>query len=214
MKRKSYKRTPEHRKLMSDIKKSQIIDESWKKNISLNHADVFGENNPNWKGGISSTECFCQNCNKSFFEKKCRIKDGRGKFCSKKCFYNWRSENIRGELTYNFSGKSNIQKIIRYSRAYKIWRESIFERDGYTCVLCGLSGGWNKKLQKKIILNADHIEPLGILIRKFGITNYDEAMECDQLWQLNNGRTLCEECHRETPTYLNCKMVKDIDEKK
>jgi len=207
-KRKTYIRTKEHRKLMSDIKQNQVITKEWRMNISLNHADVGGINNPNWKGGVSETECVCKECGSIFYEKRCRIKNGRGKFCSANCRGKWMSKNIRGKNHYNYQGKSNIQAIIRHSKQYKLWRKMVFERDGFTCVFCDMPGGWSKELQKKIILNADHIFPLGILIRKNKITNYEEALACGELWDLENGRTLCEECHEETPTYLNCKMVK------
>lgn len=58
------------------------------------------------------------------------------------------------------------------------WRKAIFERDNYTCQLCGLRGG---------PLHADHIKPYAA---------YPELR-----WELSNGRTLCVPCHKKTPTY-------------
>lgn len=58
------------------------------------------------------------------------------------------------------------------------WKRKVFERDDYTCQMCGERGG---KLQ------ADHILPYS----KFPKSR----------WLLANGRTLCIECHKLTPTY-------------
>lgn len=67
---------------------------------------------------------------------------------------------------------------IRCSREYKIWRKSVFDRDNYTCVHCGQVGGK---------LNADHIKPF--------------ALFHELRLLLDNGRTLCVECHKNTDTY-------------
>lgn len=58
------------------------------------------------------------------------------------------------------------------------WRTRVFERDNWTCQECGAHG---------VRLNADHIKPFG--------THPESRFE------LSNGRTLCEPCHRKTPTY-------------
>ena len=61
---------------------------------------------------------------------------------------------------------------------YRLWREAVFARDDWTCQECKERGGK---------LHADHIKPW----KDFPQDRYDVA----------NGRTLCVECHRETPTY-------------
>lgn len=70
---------------------------------------------------------------------------------------------------------------LRKSVRYKIWREAVFERDNYTCVFC------KRKKEVSGKLNADHIKPFA----------YFPKLRFD----LNNGRTLCEECHKKTDTF-------------
>ena len=36
---------------------------------------------------MKKEKCICKHCNKEFFTYKSRVKDGRGKFCSRKCMY-------------------------------------------------------------------------------------------------------------------------------
>ncbi len=75
-------------------------------------------------------------------------------------------------------GISNIHERIRTTPEYKLWRKSVFERDKYTCVWCKQKGGQ---------LNADHIKPF---------CDYPELR-----FAIDNGRTLCIECHRKTDTW-------------
>ena len=89
----------------------------------------------------------------------------------------------RGEKS-NFwkGGITPINKIIRTSSEYKLWRKSVFERDNYTCIWCGIRG---KEL------NADHIKPF--------------ALFPELRFAIDNGRTLCRGCHQKTDTWGNRK---------
>lgn len=105
-------------------------------------------------------------------------------------------EYHRGSKSHFWRGgicKENVR--IRQSLEYKIWRKKIFERDNYTCVLCGAR---NKK-GKRVILHPDHI-------KKF--SDYPKLR-----FDINNGRTLCVDCHRKTDTYgikLENKKLKEV----
>ena len=90
-------------------------------------------------------------------------------------------------------GITRLSGIIRSSFEYGLWRKSIFMRDGYRCVLCLDNTGGN--------LEADHIKPLAIITRENNIKTFDDAKVCDELWDINNGRTLCKKCHENTDTY-------------
>lgn len=69
-------------------------------------------------------------------------------------------------------GITPVYKAIRNSIEYEEWRTKVFERDLYTCQMCGEIGGY---------LQADHI-------KKF--SDYPELR-----FELSNGRTLCISCH-------------------
>lgn len=85
----------------------------------------------------------------------------------------------RGEKNNLWKGGiTPINKIIRGSLEYKLWRKAVFERDGYSCIWCGQKGGE---------LNADHI-------KRF--SDYPELR-----FAIDNGRTLCLSCHKTTDNY-------------
>jgi hypothetical protein len=76
-----------------------------------------------------------------------------------------------------------INKKIRSNLEYRLWRESVFQRDNYTCLWCGARsrGGF------KVYLHADHIKPF--------------ALFPELRFALDNGRTLCKNCHETTDTF-------------
>jgi len=105
--------------------------------------------------------------------------------------------NLKGKKSHFWrGGKMNLQNEIRKSYKYRVWRTSVFVRDNFNCVFCGKIGGK---------LNADHIKPFSQILVENSISSKEAALECVELWNLENGRTLCLECHKQTPTYLNNK---------
>ncbi len=93
---------------------------------------------------------------------------------------------MTGENHHNWKGGiSPIHAKIRSSPEYKFWRKLVFKRDNYTCVWCKARCGNGKK----VILNADHLKPFSI---------FPELR-----FNVDNGRTLCIECHKKTSTYGN-----------
>lgn len=90
-------------------------------------------------------------------------------------------------------GITAIQLSIRKMPEYKEWRKKVFERDNYVCKSCGYSEGH--------IIEADHIVPLSWIVFNNKITNIQEASQCQELWDIENGETLCSRCHKLTPTW-------------
>ena len=100
----------------------------------------------------------------------------------------------RKELNPNWQGGlSSVIHLLRESLKYRQWRSDIFTRDNFQCVIGGKEHG-NK-------LHADHIKPFFLIIRENKIDSTEKGFECEELWNLNNGRTLCIECHKNTDTY-------------
>ncbi len=102
------------------------------------------------------------------------------------------SEETKKKITQSLIGKFAKEKhpnwkggitstnhSIRHSVEYKLWRKSVFARDHYICI-------WCKDPTKKYI-QADHIKPFYLYPKlRFAI---------------DNGRTLCVDCHKKTETY-------------
>ncbi len=100
---------------------------------------------------------------------------------------------IRGSNCYNWKGGiTPINKLIRNSLEYKLWRESVFERDNWTCIWCGAKSGKGKHIE----LHADHIKPF--------------ALFPELRFAIDNGRTLCIDCHRKTPSFSNRWIKKEF----
>lgn len=108
--------------------------------------------------------------------------------------YGVKRYDIRGENNYNWKGGLySLRERIRATKRMIEWRRQVFERDNYTCQICGDNKGGN--------LNADHIKPLALLIKEYDMKTIDDAYDCRILWDINNGRTLCIECHKKTETW-------------
>lgn len=98
-----------------------------------------------------------------------------------------------GKKASNWKGGiSELAHCIRTSEKYKIWRNEVFKRDNWTCRFCGGKG--NEK-------NVDHIKQFAIILKENNITTIEDAMNCKELWDMSNGRTLCISCHKKTDTY-------------
>ena len=88
---------------------------------------------------------------------------------------------IRGERHWNYKGgKGPIRRRLMQQDEYKQWRKQVFERDNYSCVLCGVSGS-------NSVLHADHIKPW--------------SSHEDLRYVVSNGRTLCIGCHEKTDSF-------------
>ena len=79
---------------------------------------------------------------------------------------------------------------IRRCFEYKQWVQRILKKDNYTCRFCNKRGGSKQ---------ADHYpKDFADIIADNKIKTFQQALDCKELWDLDNGRTLCIPCHRTT----------------
>lgn len=89
------------------------------------------------------------------------------------------SEANKGVKSWRWKGGlTSINKAIRNGLEFKLWRESVFARDNWTCQDCKERGGE---------LHPHHIKPF--------------ALFPELRFAIDNGLTLCKECHKKTETY-------------
>jgi len=106
-------------------------------------------------------------------------------------FTDERIKKWAGEYSpYWKGGISPMVSKVRRCAKYKQWVKDIFSRDEYTCRICNKKGGW---------LQADHYPKMFCdVIFENKIKTFEDAINCQELWSLENGRTLCRECHQKT----------------
>ena len=131
--------------------------------------------------------------------RKGKSPSNKGKTCSEetkqkiKLKRSLQAPSPSGSNHHNWKGgKTKLVLKLRDCAIYKKWRSSIFVRDNFTCQICQQKG--NK-------LNADHIKPFSLIIHENEIYSFEKGIKCEELWQLDNGRTLCVSCHRKTESY-------------
>lgn len=108
---------------------------------------------------------------------------------------------FKGKNSPNWKGGITplTQEILNLIK-YKQWRKIIFKRDNYTCQ--------NKECnQYSGNLEVDHRIPKSYILKKNNVRTINEALNCKELWDTNNGRTLCHECHTKTDTYKSKAMT-------
>jgi hypothetical protein len=115
-------------------------------------------------------KCKCD-CGNVITVDACSLKSGCTKSCG--CLQKETMSKRVGKASPNWKGGTTSEsQLIRSSTEYKNWRDKIFEKDNYTCQMCGERGG---KLQ------AHH---------KFPFSKFPRLR-----FAISNGVTLCEDCH-------------------
>lgn len=135
----------------------------------------------------------CIVCRKQF-----HTKDGVKKqvHCSPSCASKTHSKLISGYANPAWKGgvvPINIR--IRNHVKSAIWRQSVFIRDKFTCVDCGQVGG---------ALEAHHIKSFSTIMDEVRhnlplLDTYEAALIYNPLWDTDNGKTLCVNCHNKYP---------------
>jgi len=104
-------------------------------------------------------------------------------------------------------GKTPLYQLLKAHSKWKIWRELIFLRDGFICQnpncrFCHNEMGRN--------LHPHHIIQLKDIFKKNNIKTFEEAINCNELWNINNGITYCDEYHLKSGLHKNNHLKNDI----
>lgn len=137
----------------------------------------------------------CENINNEYYCGDCAFIKGLitpEHFIKEHCYWNAFIERAvvhNGEV---YIGRKNekfdfekTNRDYRHSSEYKEWRQKVFVRDNFTCQICNQVGG---------TLNAHHIKTF----KKYPKLRFD----------VNNGITLCESCHKKLHKELRNKNDK------
>lgn len=151
----------------------------------------------------------CNECGAEFYARGVWVANGRG-FCSWGCYNKDRAIQLRqcecgeyfkpkdqstqycshrcskmGDKNPNWNGGGEYRKILSPDRA---WREIVFERDNFTCLICGQRGGR---------LQAHHLDAYHWCVER----RYD----------IDNGVTLCRDDHIAFHTMFGTKNTTQQD---
>ena len=141
----------------------------------------------------------CQTCGKEFSRAPSQLKHAKRYFCSKQCRYKAaegktpKGLGLRGSNCPAWKGGvTPPATAIRTSFVYKHWRKQCFARDNFTCQKCGIGEEGRLEIHHKksfsaLIQEAKNNTPL--------LSVFDAAMFYAPLWDMDNGITLCENCH-------------------
>jgi len=97
-----------------------------------------------------------------------------------------REQWISGDKHYLWkNGITPFYKMIRNRRKYFHWRQEVLKNNLLQCISCGSIKN----------LEVDHIKKLKFILVDNTIKTIDDAMRCEELWDIKNGRILCRSCN-------------------
>ena len=79
---------------------------------------------------------------------------------------------------------------------YLNWRIAILKRDKFTCQICHTSVKDNKSLR----LEVHHAKTFDEICKENNVSTVEQALECKELWNINNGISVCYRCHKDIET--------------
>ncbi len=123
-----------------------------------------------------------------------KMPEGTGEKIGKKNRGKKREEStrnkMRGKNNHNWKGGiSELDKAIRELPEMYIWKYNVMKRDNFCDCFTGLLGNHN--------LEVHHIKPLSIIIQEYNIKSIEDALKCEELWDIDNGVTMFKESHIE-----------------
>lgn len=193
MPKKGYKQTDEHRiKLLGRI--------PWNKGLTKEISEkvkMIGEATSKGKKGIKLSKNHKKKISIAITDNH---RQGKRKDIYKKMSESLMGHNVSVKTRLKISNtlsrglqeydvlNCNLRKIPEYKK----WSRDVLEKDIFTCQKCDNVGGR---------LVAHHKKSFMSIIRKNNICNLQDALNCKELWSIDNGQTLCVDCHKLTNNY-------------
>jgi 5-methylcytosine-specific restriction endonuclease McrA len=160
--------------------------------------EFSGNKHPRWKPELHINK-FCKVCNKQLCE------TNKFGFCNN-------HKNMKGKNNPNWkNGVSPLNDLIKNLEQYINWRKLVFTRDNYTCQECYQKSKGN--------IESHHIKSFSIIFSEF-LSTYSQfspiedketlvrlAESYEPFWNIDNGITLCKDCHDKKGLHLN-KLVR------
>ena len=185
----------------------------------------IGSKNPNWRGGAFCKKCgkklpsryggkrktnLCRQC---WIELKKTTATGNKyplcKICGKMTgdYHSTLCRNCCvGKNHHNWKGGiSTLQSRIKTLPQYRRWRKAVFQRDNWTCQKCSRK----RKKGDRVVLEPHHIKSFALILQENQIKSLQDAINCKELWEINNGITLCPKCHQSTYNFGGKNIRKD-----
>lgn len=167
----------EHRTKISEANKLRKLSEETKNKIRISHLGKIG-----YKHKPETIERMRNKRKLQIFTKETRNKISIS------------AKSRVAELNPNWKGGiTPVGLRIRTCNKYIEWRQKVFLRDDFCCQKCGDATGGN--------LEAHHIKKFSVLIEEVKknlplMDIYSAALMYSPLWDIKNGETLCETCHK------------------
>ena len=128
---------------------------------------------------IGKRELYCTKCRTKLTKKPSVYRNKNGwHFCSKECSNEYRTGERSPHWIKDRSKLKNEYRTIKMSKPFALWREAVFERDSYTCQICTARSGKGKAVE----LHPHHVKSF--------------AEHPEERFNVNNGMTLCIDCHK------------------
>lgn len=148
----------------------------------------------------------CSICGKEF-ERYQSCVTGSHVFCSQQCHGEFMAKNRRGERAPRYiDGRTPLRLLLKNSAKYAVWKKEVLLRDGFKCVDCGIKSGF---------LHAHHLLPFSVILGAF-LKQYKDigdktklvsmAFQYEKFWDVDNGVTLCIDCHQKRHPDINLTM--------
>jgi len=184
----------------------KTFSDAQKKRMSEAKMGAKYPNRKHYAKGITEIDKVCLFC-KSPFQTDCFMPNK--KYCNQTCVHKALPHNHtlgmkgsekqkqvmrdrKGELHHNWKGGfTKVGHTCRTMPEYLKWRSDCFQRDNFTCQDCKSVG----------YVTVHHIKSFARIIKENNINTREDARNCLELWELHNGKTLCEMCHSLTDNY-------------